>query len=142
MRNINVNIGDEVSIKAVVVDYNEGGDGMVKVRIDGLSENRAGTASRHMWLYYDEIQHENSEEMPTPQHLPFNIGEVVYIIRNNKIEPGKIKSIIINERGVEYWYEQAKFYGEWKFSIKSIGNSVFKSWQEAADKLTGGDSFE
>ena len=137
MRNIHVKIGDEVNIKAAVVDYNEGGDGMVKVRIEGLSENKVNTASRYIWLYYDEIQHQNSGEVPTPQHLPFNIGEVVYIIRNNKIEPGKIKSIIINERGVEYWYEQAQFYGEWKFSTQSIGHSVFKSYQEASDKLRG-----
>lgn len=56
MRKINLNIGEEVKIKASVVDYNEGGNGKVKVRIEGFGENKVDCTSKYIWVNFDDIQ--------------------------------------------------------------------------------------
>lgn len=47
--NTHFNIGDNVNIKANVVDYNEGSR-KVKVRIEGFGENKHDRTERYIWL--------------------------------------------------------------------------------------------
>lgn len=48
----NVQIGDIVTLKATVVDYNEK-EGKVKVRIAGYEEDKKTSVERYIWLDYN-----------------------------------------------------------------------------------------
>lgn len=49
-----INIGDEVKIKATVVDFNDGYK-TVKLRIEGLSEDNRTPTERYIRMKYEDI---------------------------------------------------------------------------------------
>ena len=50
-----MNIGDVVSIKVTVVDYNEGSQ-KAKLQIEGYAEDKRSIVYRYIWLDYKDIQ--------------------------------------------------------------------------------------
>ena len=125
-----VNIGDEIRIKATVVDCNKE---TMKLKIKGLQEDNYTPVERYIRMRYADYEKNNI----------CKIGDTLYRVNIGAKEP--IIKMRILQMVVEQAYMQKTFVrigtinendmGENSFLLEEIGKTVFLSRSEAEAKL-------
>lgn len=59
------------------------------------------------------------------------VGSTVYIAKEGRVIEGKVKSIVIKDGEIDYWYEVKGCVGEKKFASESVGKEAFFNREDA-----------
>ena len=123
---------EEIALTSVIIDL---ADGRKLSDSDVLHQLITNSAKK------EELESDVRELKKKVRKLPtFFVGDMVFILKEDKIVTGVIASITMDKTGTTYWYDMEKSSSQWKFTDKSIGKTVFATKEAATIVLNNKES--